>query len=67
MRFEWDPRKAAANLAAHRVRFSEAAAVLQDDNALTREDPDGRLYPSRAGCLPHHFGLEGEQASERAV
>ncbi len=40
MRFEWDPGKAAANLAAHRVRFSEAATVLQDDNALTREDPD---------------------------
>ena len=40
MRFEWDPGKAAANLVAHRVRFSEAATVLQDDNALTREDPD---------------------------
>lgn len=40
MRFKWDPGKAAANLVAHRVRFSEAATVLQDDNALTREDPD---------------------------
>ena len=40
MRFEWDPKKAAANLAAHKVRFSEAATVLQDDYALTREDPD---------------------------
>jgi uncharacterized DUF497 family protein len=29
-----------ANLAAHKVRFSEAATVLQDDFALTREDPD---------------------------
>lgn len=40
MRFEWDPKKAAANLAVHKVRFSEAATVLQDDYALTREDPD---------------------------
>jgi len=40
MRFEWDPGKAVANLAVHRVRFSEAVTVLQDDHALTREDPD---------------------------
>ena len=40
MRFEWDSKKAAANLRAHKVRFSEAASVLQDDQALTREDPD---------------------------
>lgn len=41
MRFEWDPRKAAANLRTHRVRFAEAVTVLEDDFALTREDPDG--------------------------
>lgn len=40
MRFEWDPRKAAANVRAHGVRFSEAVTVLEDDFALTREDPD---------------------------
>ena len=40
MRFEWDPRKAAANLRTHRVSFAEAVAVLEDDFALTREDPD---------------------------
>ncbi len=40
MRFEWDPRRAAANFAAHQVRFSEATTVLLDVNALTREDPD---------------------------
>jgi uncharacterized protein len=34
----WDPRKAKANLAKHRVRFSDAEAVLFDPNALTVED-----------------------------
>ena len=40
VRFEWDPRKAAANLLAHDVRFAEAVTVLEDDFALTREDDD---------------------------
>ena len=39
MRFEWDPRKAAANLRTHGVSFAEAVSVLEDDFALTREDP----------------------------
>jgi len=38
-RFEWDPLKAAANLRTHRVSFAEAVTVLEDDFALTREDP----------------------------
>ena len=36
----WDPNKAAANLSAHGVSFVDAATVLTDDMALTREDPD---------------------------
>lgn len=40
MRFEWDPPKAEANLRAHGVGFAEAVTVLEDDFALTREDPD---------------------------
>ena len=40
MRFEWDPPKAEANLHAHGVSFAEAVTVLEDDFALTREDPD---------------------------
>jgi len=39
VRFEWDPPKAEANLRAHGVSFAEAATVLEDDFALTREDP----------------------------
>jgi uncharacterized protein len=37
---DWDPKKAEANTRAHGVSFSEAATVLTDDFALTREDPD---------------------------
>ena len=40
MRFEWDPRKAEANLRTHGVSFAEAVTVLEDDFALTREDPE---------------------------
>ena len=36
----WDPAKARANVAAHGVSFAEAATVLEDDYAITREDPD---------------------------
>lgn len=39
MRCEWDPPKAEANLRAHGVSFAEAVTVLEDDFALTREDP----------------------------
>ena len=39
MRFEWDPPKAEANLCAHGVSFAEAVTILEDEFALTREDP----------------------------
>jgi uncharacterized protein len=40
VRYEWDPAKAKANLRTHGVSFFEAVTVLEDDFALTREDPD---------------------------
>jgi hypothetical protein len=40
MRFEWDPRKATANLRKHGVSFEEATTALRDDLALTGRDPD---------------------------
>ena len=40
MQYEWDPTKAEANLTAHGVSFAEAVTVLEDDFALTREDPE---------------------------
>jgi uncharacterized DUF497 family protein len=36
--FEWDERKAAANLRKHDVDFADAALVLFDDLALTTRD-----------------------------
>jgi uncharacterized protein len=39
VRFEWDPPKARANLRTHGVSFAESVTVLEDDFALTREDP----------------------------
>ncbi|MBI1959017.1 MAG: BrnT family toxin, partial [Candidatus Rokubacteria bacterium] len=35
-----DPPKARANLRAHGISFAEAVTVVDDDLALTREDPD---------------------------
>ena len=40
VRVLWDPAKAKANLAAHHVSFPEAATLLDDDRAITREDAD---------------------------
>jgi uncharacterized DUF497 family protein len=40
VRFEWHPPKAEANLQTHGVSFAEAVTVLEDDYALTQEDPD---------------------------
>ena len=40
MRFEWDPEKAAENLAKHGVSFEEAATVFRDTLSATGSDPD---------------------------
>jgi uncharacterized DUF497 family protein len=40
MDIEFDPAKSQSNLKKHGVSFEEAAAVLLDDYALTKEDPD---------------------------
>ena len=40
MEIEWNPRKADANLREHGISFAEAATVLTDEYALTREDLD---------------------------
>jgi len=45
VRFEWDPPNAKANLAEHGVSFVEAVTVLDDDQALTRGDPDADDEP----------------------
>ncbi len=40
MLFEWDPNKATANFAKHRVSFREAATVFRDPLSMTFDDPD---------------------------
>jgi hypothetical protein len=40
MEYEWDPGKAAENLRKHNVDFADAVIALEDENALTIEDPD---------------------------
>ena len=39
MQFEWDSRKAAANLRKHKVSFNEAATVFGDFLSITVSDP----------------------------
>ena len=40
MIYEWDPKKAKANLRKHGVSFEEAARVFMDPLAITFPDPD---------------------------
>ena len=40
MRFEWDARKAKANLRKHGVSFDEARTVFDDPNATLSFDPE---------------------------
>lgn len=39
LRFEWDPRKAAANRRKHGVSCTEAESVFADEHALLLDDP----------------------------
>ena len=39
MKFEWDPRKAEANLRKHGVSFDEGASVFHDPLALSGQTP----------------------------
>lgn len=47
MEFEWDARKAAANVRKHNVAFQEAATVFGDPLAITFEDPDHSMKENR--------------------
>ena len=59
MRFEWDPRKAKANLSKHGVSFDEASTVFIDRRGKIRFDPTNsdvedrfiQLGRSKKGCL----------------
>lgn len=60
LRFEWDPRKAAANLRKHGVSFSEAETVVSDEHGLLIDDPEHSLDEDR-------FVLLGVSATSRLL
>jgi len=47
LEFEWDPAKAAANVAKHGVSFDEASAVFADPLSSTFPDPRHSLGEER--------------------
>jgi uncharacterized protein len=51
--FEWDPRKAAANIRKHGIQFPDAVPVLEDERAITlQEDVDEELRWVTIGMDP---------------
>jgi hypothetical protein len=44
LRFEWELRKASANLKKHGISFEEAKSVFYDENAKLISDPDHSDY-----------------------
>lgn len=57
MEFEWDPDKAARNLAKHGVAFPEAATVFGDPLAITFVDPSHSDDEDR--YLPFGYSTDG--------
>lgn len=57
--FEWDPRKAAANLVKHKISFDEAATVFGDPLGLIVPDPRHSMDEERFVLLglseAHHL------------
>jgi len=47
MEFEWDQKKATANIQKHDVKFQEAATVFGDPLAVTYDDPDHSVNENR--------------------
>jgi uncharacterized DUF497 family protein len=45
--FEWDPRKAAANLRKHGVSVEDALSVFSDERARLIDDPDHSVDEER--------------------
>jgi uncharacterized DUF497 family protein len=60
VRFEWDPRKAEANLRKHGVSFDEAATVFGDPLAATVSDPDHSADEARSVTI-------GQSASQLLI
>lgn len=53
MLFDWDKKKAAGNLAKHKVSFEEAATVFADSLSDTFDDPDHSAEERRFLIIGH--------------
>lgn len=53
MKFEWDPKKAAANLSKHRVAFEEGLTVFKDPLGRIFDDEDHALDEQREVIIGH--------------
>jgi uncharacterized protein len=60
VQFEWDAKKAAANVSKHQVSFEEASTVFGDLLALTIDDPDHSIEERR-------FLTTGRSTQQRLV
>jgi uncharacterized DUF497 family protein len=60
VRFEWNARKAAANVRKHGVSFDEAATVFLDPLSATGDDPDHSAMEKR-------FVTFGMSSSKRLI
>jgi uncharacterized protein len=58
MRFEWDTKKAAANLKKHGVSFESAAEVFADELSATFPDPDHAKNEER--LITYGLAVNGE-------
>ena len=69
IRFQWDPRKAAANLRKHGVSFTEAESVFADEHGLLLDDPEHSEVEDRFILLGSSAGgrllvvVHGDQAA----
>jgi hypothetical protein len=53
VKFEWDPKKAAANLAKHGVSFEEGLTVFADPLARIFDDEDHAIDNQREIIVGH--------------
>ena len=53
MIFEWNPAKAKANLAKHKVSFEEASTVFGDPFSETFDEPDHSIEEQRFIIIGH--------------
>ena len=57
LRFEWDARKATANLKKHGISFEEAKSAFYDEQAKLIDDPDHSADEERFILLGLSFSL----------